>query len=272
MEEVELTGAPNRSETELSKYEKIRRKETKHFLELIGNAQAGLITAENQMAVIAPFVDRIIEMQRRIDQLQLDSLLKEYGFYNKGHFEELLKETVAKINSNPEPRQPDQPFHGAALLTFDFDHFKKANDTYGHRWGDQVIRHVASIIRKHVKREKDILGQNIILDEDENEDENHIGRPGGDETAAILYDTDRFGAIHVAETIRNDLMQISLKTPSGQDWYQTVSIGITLIKPGYSVEEIIDQADAAAYQAKFRGRNQTVIWEPGMTMPNKSAA
>ena len=73
----------------------------------------------------------------------------------------------------------------SCLLMFDIDHFKKINDQYGHRCGDEALRHIADLLRKAL-RETDVAG-----------------RYGGEEFAVTLLDTDKAGAEIFAERLRS---------------------------------------------------------------------
>ncbi len=128
-----------------------------------------------------------------------------------------------------------------SLLMIDVDHFKAVNDRYGHVAGDEVLRHVASILREQM-REVDI-----------------IGRYGGEEFVALLDETDGESALVVAERIRAEI------AASGMVYREsridiTVSIGIAEAEPGDELaDSIIDRADSAMYLAKRNGRNRSEL-------------
>ncbi len=130
----------------------------------------------------------------------------------------------------------------ASFLMIDVDHFKKLNDKYGHLAGDQVLREIAAIIQGNI-REIDIAG-----------------RYGGEEFCVVLPDTDRDGALYVAERIRQATKETSIKA------YDTVvessvSIGIsTFPQDGKKASELIDKADWALYRAKKQGRNRVCVF------------
>ena len=129
-----------------------------------------------------------------------------------------------------------------SFLMADVDFFKHFNDRYGHLTGDQILREVAKIIRENV-REIDI-----------------VGRFGGEEFCVVLPDTDLTGANFAAERIRQAVEKSKVKA------YDTVvnvtlSIGFTTFpQDGRTISELVENADAALYQAKKAGRNKVCIF------------
>jgi diguanylate cyclase len=126
----------------------------------------------------------------------------------------------------------------AALLMIDIDRFKEINDRYGHLAGDEVIRATAEIIQTCI-REIDVPG-----------------RYGGDEFGVLLVHTGTHSALAAAERIRQRVAETAFER--APDVQVTLSIGIALASRGMEdVHAWISQADAALYQAKTSGRNQT---------------
>ncbi|MEI6438545.1 MAG: GGDEF domain-containing protein [Candidatus Omnitrophota bacterium] len=127
-----------------------------------------------------------------------------------------------------------------SLLMIDVDHFKKVNDQDGHLAGDMVLKEVGRIILEQT-REVDITG-----------------RYGGEEFCVILPDTDKAGALIVAERIRAAVQTRRIKAYD-KELSVTVSIGIsTAAEDAQQMEELLDKADAAMYRAKKAGRNRVV--------------
>ncbi|HZP75246.1 MAG TPA: GGDEF domain-containing protein [Pseudolabrys sp.] len=135
-----------------------------------------------------------------------------------------------------------------AVLLIDLDHFKSINDRFGHAVGDRVLELFAETAKENL-RASDV-----------------IGRIGGEEFAAILYDTGRDKALSVAERIRAAFAENALEVDS-RPIGATVSIGlvhsdaIVLDVPG-----LLEQADQALYFAKERGRNRVEIASLGMLL------
>jgi len=131
----------------------------------------------------------------------------------------------------------------SSLIMLDIDHFKKVNDTYGHPFGDEVIREVANCLRKNM-RETDVAG-----------------RYGGEEFTLILVDTDLKSARLVAERIRKAIEQVDFHY-LGELVKVTASLGIAHITgniPDY--QTWIKTADLGLYIAKNSGRNQIGVSE-----------
>ena len=125
-----------------------------------------------------------------------------------------------------------------SLLMIDVDHFKLINDEHGHLVGDVVLRQVAQSVKKSV-REVDF-----------------VGRYGGEEFAVGLIETDEATAQLVAERIRKSMETREYKA-YGENLKVTVSIGCATSAPMLnSVNQVVEAADAALYQAKRLGRNR----------------
>jgi diguanylate cyclase (GGDEF)-like protein/PAS domain S-box-containing protein len=128
----------------------------------------------------------------------------------------------------------------SAVLWCDVDRFKLVNDTHGHAAGDAVLTTLADRIRACL-RSTDDLGARI----------------GGDELMVVLHDVrDLDDACRVAEKLRR-LAAEPIETPAGTV-QTTLSIGVTIARPGENTDAIIARADDAMYQAKHDGRNRVV--------------
>ena len=129
-----------------------------------------------------------------------------------------------------------------SLILLDIDHFKEFNDHHGHPAGDECIRQVAAVLRRAANRVSDLCC-----------------RFGGDEFAVVLVDTDRAGALTVAEAIRTGVEEIGIthgRAPAGR---VTVSLGVATRgdRDYATVSEMVSSCDQALYQVKERGRNRT---------------
>ena len=126
-----------------------------------------------------------------------------------------------------------------AAMMVDIDHFKAINDNHGHATGDDVLKAVAELLQKSV-RKKDI-----------------ICRYGGEEFAILLPNTSIHQASVNAERIR---CAISDLKPNGIP--VTTSIGVSALSQGPdSPEAMLEQADKCLYIAKRNGRNQFIRWD-----------
>ncbi len=133
-----------------------------------------------------------------------------------------------------------------SLMMIDIDFFKKINDTYGHEAGDECLRQVALVFKKHANRSGDA-----------------VTRYGGEEFSVILPNTDIKGAQTIAERMRKDIESTPM-TYKKKVIKLTVSIGIagfTSQKDPELLKDIIAHADSALYQAKESGRNKVVVYK-----------
>lgn len=131
-----------------------------------------------------------------------------------------------------------------AVLFCDVDNFKGVNDSLGHGAGDELLRQV-------VDRITSVLGVDHL-----------VARVGGDEFLVVLAGVpDMTSAFDLADQMRRRVaepMQIS-----GHQVAVTLSVGSTLAVPGEDVEDVVQRADAAMYEAKKSGRNRVVAAETG---------
>jgi diguanylate cyclase (GGDEF)-like protein len=129
----------------------------------------------------------------------------------------------------------------SAVLLLDLDHFKSINDRFGHAIGDRVLQVFADTARANV-RSADL-----------------IGRLGGEEFAAVLYDVGREKAVALAERVRSAFAEAATEV-DGRPVSATVSIGMVVTEEQpLDVPALLGQADEALYYAKERGRNRVEI-------------
>lgn len=153
------------------------------------------------------------------------------GLLNRRAFDQSL----TKIIQQPESTN-------TYLSILDIDHFKRINDNFGHTVGDNVIKFVASLMKKHA-------------------DEHHyVARYGGEELAIIMPETPKEKAIEISENIRLEMEKSRLKrkTDNQQLGQITISIGIAELQYNDDSEAFITRADTALYKAKESGRNKVV--------------
>lgn len=115
------------------------------------------------------------------------------------------------------------------VMLIDIDYFKKINDTYGHDFGDMVLKEVASTIKSSIRPSDKLY------------------RYGGEEFLLMVSNTSTKNALKIAERIRTKIQKKGV----------TVSIGVSEVN--LSLDKSIKQADTALYQAKNSGRNRVVI-------------
>lgn len=174
------------------------------------------------------------EMQSLRDQL--GSLQNEAvtdpltGLRNRRGFSRSLEELCA---GNPDALTT------CSVMIADIDHFKRVNDTYGHLFGDQVIRTAAQALKSVLK------GRDIVA------------RFGGEEFIMLLPNTPQHGAFALAEQLRNTFAKGRIRRANSNEFIDsvTISIGVAVPAPGETIEQAIERADKALYQAKEEGRN-----------------
>lgn len=124
-----------------------------------------------------------------------------------------------------------------SFIMADLDNFKKVNDTYGHPKGDEVLEHVAAVLRKSVR------GGDIV------------GRYGGEEFAVLMVNADLINAAAAAGRYRERIENLRFVSRKG-DFSVTVSFGVADSRGKSSVNQLIAAADRALYMAKESGRNR----------------
>lgn len=176
-----------------------------------------------------------VEHEREVLIKQLKQLAETdvlTGLFNRRAFFSLAEREMKRTQRHELP---------LAVVIFDVDRFKLINDTYGHAIGDQVLQSVAQICQS-LAREIDILA-----------------RYGGEEFVLLVQDADAETAHHVAERLRVGIMQTEIPTDSGPITV-TASFGVAATRtPISDLAPLLQQADAALYEAKRSGRNRVVV-------------
>ena len=136
-----------------------------------------------------------------------------------------------------------------SLLLIDIDFFKLYNDNFGHVRGDDCISTVAKALQNAVPRPADL-----------------VARYGGEEFAVVLPSTDIEGALKLARSLHNTILNLKISHPhSAVSDYLTVSIGVAskIITETHSPEELVELADHALYDAKHSGRSCSRVAQAG---------
>jgi diguanylate cyclase (GGDEF)-like protein len=140
-----------------------------------------------------------------------------------------------------------------AVLLFDLDHFKTINDQYGHAVGDLTLQTFADTARAHVT------------------EGGLVGRWGGDEFVAVLYDTPRDRAMTVAERIQLAFEKAAADI-DGRLVGATVSTGMAFSTQGpFELPALLLHADQALYRAKKEGRNRLAVATPEIAASDPEA-
>ncbi len=158
------------------------------------------------------------------------------GLSNRRYLDEFL---------SAEWKRAERERTEVSLLMIDVDYFKPYNDTYGHVAGDNVLRSVATTIRREIRQPRDL-----------------VARFGGEEFAVVLPGTGSAGARLLAEKMRRDVVGLALPhVGSAVSEHLTISIGVATLTPAPGLAEtaLIEEADAALYRAKRDGRNRVAF-------------
>lgn len=152
---------------------------------------------------------------------------------NRRRFEQAFERAWRASNRSGKP---------LSLLVVDADHFKRVNDRYGHAVGDEVLKGLARCLLAIAHRPGDLAC-----------------RIGGEEFVILLPDTDAVGALRIARRVHEAVRTLALPSAVIGAGAVTVSIGLAT-GYGSSKEQagaLFRAADAALYEAKAGGRNQT---------------
>ena len=186
-----------------------------------------LIDDRSELYLVKDGINRMqSEIEKREKKLKLiaetDALT---NIYNRGAIMKLLELEVKRST------EFETDF---SLIMFDLDKFKILNDNYGHQFGDEVLKKVASNIKKELKR-RDLFG-----------------RYGGEEFLIILPDTKLDEGVGVAKRLRRTVESMTWKFDVGV----TISLGVEEFKKGYDEDSILSAVDSLLYKAKKNGRNR----------------
>lgn len=181
---------------------------------------------------------RMLEELANIDPLT--------GLANRRRYDETLdKEWRAAIRQKST----------ISLVMLDIDNFKEYNDHYGHACGDNVLRQVAAVLQRSLKRPGDF-----------------IARYGGEEFIIILPDSEITGSKKLIDDCRRAVQQLKLphaRSPVSD--YISISAGGVSCQPTQpmSPAQILKHADAMLYEAKNRGKNQ-LLWHDDIVQTGNS--
>ena len=200
--------------------------------------EAGAMDFLVKTELTAPMLERsvryAIKMGEMLDQLRQQATYDELTkLNNRREFDRLIQD---------EWQRSVRFKHPFALVILDIDFFKKVNDTHGHQVGDEVLKHVASLL----------AGQVRIVDK--------LARYGGEEFALVMVEINRSEARDVVDRLRALLAETPYVMPETELTIDvTLSAGVaTMPEDAATVEELIAAADEALYTAKRLGRNRVV--------------
>lgn len=194
---------------------------------------------------------RVVQLQEELefDHQQLHKLATELAVSNERLQQLALTDVLTGLpNRRSANEHLEQQWAIAArsgrqlsCMMVDIDHFKKINDEYGHKAGDDALKRVAETMNLSVRK------QDIAC------------RFGGEEFLVICPDTPAEQLCRLAERLRNAISKIVLPDVHARNCLITVSIGLASKEPGVASPEMLLQlADKRLYEAKNKGRNRIV--------------
>lgn len=180
---------------------------------------------ENYVVEFIDITDEMLEKLQLEKQLTKDQLTKAY---NRVYFET----NIGKIMNLNQQNGSD-----TGIVFFDIDHFKRINDTYGHKVGDDVLATLVKIIDESIRSY------------------DHLIRWGGEEFIIIARVKAQTEIENMVEHIREKIENYDFKEIPKL----TCSFGIAIHQEGESIKSTVSRADDKLYEAKNNGRNQVRI-------------
>jgi len=187
------------------------------------------------LSLIGTQLSLIVEKIELFDETRRLSITDSLtGLYNSRYFYQELDKEIARSSRYRL---------SFSLAIFDIDDFKVINDTYGHQTGDEILIHIASVLRLE-SRETDI-----------------VARYGGEEFVIIFPNTSKKEALAVSERILHNLNRNMVQTGNGHMIHITMSGGIAAFpSDAVSSHDLLHFSDIAMYKAKSAGKKQIVCY------------
>lgn len=195
--------------------------------------------ALNIMHILAERIRRnnvsVLESFKQQAQLRHLSVIDPVtGLHNRRWLSEVF---LRQIDRCARGRYP------VCLAMLDIDHFKSVNDSFGHQGGDRVLHQLGRVMQQQF-RPTDL-----------------IARYGGEEFAVLLPETDAQEAIAALERLRLFIERTQTAVAARTTVKVTVSVGIAQWRSAWSLDDLIQRADAAMYRAKSNGRNCVTLFD-----------
>ncbi|MGN1062834.1 MAG: GGDEF domain-containing protein [Alphaproteobacteria bacterium] len=190
-----------------------------------------IIDLDGELALYTTFKNMTEKKQKEEELLTQASTDPLTGLFNRRQFELMTTPQISLAHRHQAPY---------CAIMIDIDHFKKVNDTYGHDAGDEVLKHLALVLKSSL-RESDVLA-----------------RYGGEEFVIFLPQTSPTGAWQVAERLRASTEQAVIQL-ADRTLSITISLGISASVTA-DLNTLIKEADKALYQSKTTGRNKVSLY------------
>ncbi|MCL2761243.1 MAG: sensor domain-containing diguanylate cyclase [Desulfuromonadales bacterium] len=151
------------------------------------------------------------------------------GLYNSRYFYEQIEYEIERSKRSNFP---------LSLIFFDLDNFKKVNDSYGHLVGSRFLKEIGIVVQQNIRKT------------------DKASRYGGDEFVLILPETDKKGAVILANKLCNAVREFTFDIGKLEHIGLTASFGIaTFPDDADSIIDLIGTADKEMYKVKYSGRN-----------------
>lgn len=184
---------------------------------------------ENMLSALVYPLRNAIDYQHAVELASHDALT---GIQNRHAMDAALQREVELAHRKSTP---------LSMLILDADNFKQFNDTYGHAYGDAVLKTIADTIVSTIR------GSDLLF------------RFGGEEFVVLTSQTVSNGAYLLAERIRKNIE--SINQINSIDTHTTISLGVATLLENEAAEAFFERTDRALYEAKNSGRNRTEIAE-----------
>jgi diguanylate cyclase len=200
--------------------------------------QADMIRRRDEMvearkqAELAEGRVRMLELELRqvSEQVREDQLT---GTLNRRGLDDAMQRELSRSERRQIP---------LCVAILDLDNFKKLNDTYGHRAGDEALVHLSNVVRLTL-RPTDI-----------------VARYGGEEFIILFGDTEIEPAVEIMRRLQRELTK-KFFLHNNERLLITFSAGVTSLRAGDTQDTVFNRADKAMYQAKLAGKNRVVTAE-----------
>ncbi|OWQ91604.1 hypothetical protein CDN99_09045 [Roseateles aquatilis] len=203
--------------------------ESRSVQSLVQRTQGRLRDEHDRASQLAERVEQLEgELRKLSSEVQTDQLTQ---IANRRGLISTFETERAKLERDPKP---------LALALLDIDNFKKLNDNLGHAAGDEALKSLAARV------------SGLLRPGDK------VGRWGGEEFVLILPEAPLEEAQAVLLRLQRSL-SASLFMHEGRDVFVTFSAGVTLFRLGETMEQALDRADEALYEAKRTGKNRACV-------------
>lgn len=184
---------------------------------------------ESTVRTLSKLVAAVWESIHLFELATIDNLSK---LYVRRYFEKSIEEEIRKASRNNTK---------IGLMMIDIDNLQKCNENYGYFVGDQVIRQTAEQIKETI------------------DDDALAARYAGEKFVVFIPEKDIDETINSAESIRNNIEDMEIQVPIGENLKVTASIGVAVYPDnGETLEELLKEIEESLYRAKREGKNRVI--------------